>query len=129
MPNRDLYHNETEQRLAWLTNLLKRVSQRIKLFWVSSRLNVGKIQNLRLPREVFCGEVVDGEMMLNPLGHLVQSRWQLIQRQFSSVSLDDFVVMPNHMHAIVTITDPLVGALAKPCPYKGVSSIVNVPWM
>ena len=56
--------------------------------------------------ECLFGEVVGGEMMLNPLGHLVQSRWRLIPRQFSRVNLDDFVVMPNHMHAIVTITDP-----------------------
>ncbi len=44
-------------------------------------------------------------MLLNPLGQLLQSRWQAIPRYFSNVILDDFVVMPNHVHGIVVIRD------------------------
>ena len=53
--------------------------------------------------ECLFGKVVGGEMLLNRLGQLLQSRWQAIPRYFSSVNLDDFVVMPNHIHGIVVI--------------------------
>ena len=44
-------------------------------------------------------------MLLNHLGQLVRSRWQGIKRHFSNVNLDDFVVMPNHVHGILMIQD------------------------
>ena len=55
--------------------------------------------------ECLFGEVVGGEMLLNRLGQLLHSRWQAIPRYFSSVNLDDFVVMPNHIHRIVVIRE------------------------
>ena len=51
------------------------------------------------------GEVVNGVVKLSPVGEIVQEQWLQIPRHFSNVVLDAFVIMPNHMHGIVVITD------------------------
>jgi putative transposase len=55
-------------------------------------------------RECLFGEVVDGEMVLNTYGRVVATVWQRIPRHFARVELDEWVVMPNHMHGIIAIT-------------------------
>lgn len=58
---------------------------------------------------------VDGlEMRLNDAGEMVQRLWQGLPGRFPGVGVDAFIVMPNHIHGIVSITPsvgaPLVGA-------------------
>jgi putative transposase len=68
-------------------------------------------------RECLFGQIVDGEMLLNELGECVVRWWDDIPRHFSGVDTGTFVVMPNHVHGIVVITDaPTVGA-GSPRPY------------
>jgi len=52
------------------------------------------------------GEVVGGDMRLNPHGRVVDTYWSRIPRHFLHVTLDAWVVMPNHVHGIIVITDP-----------------------
>lgn len=54
-------------------------------------------------RECLFGEIVDGEMQLNELGVVVQECWDEIPRHFPNVELDEFIVMPNHVHGIIVI--------------------------
>jgi len=56
------------------------------------------------------GDVVNGQMRLNYLGHIAFDCWQKIPEHFPHVELDAFVVMPNHLHGILVITDTPVGA-------------------
>jgi putative transposase len=57
------------------------------------------------------GDIIDGEMQLNAAGKRVQSCWKEIPDHFPHVSLDAFVVMPNHVHGILFISkDVVVGA-------------------
>jgi len=60
-------------------------------------------------RECLFGEIVDGEMRLNDAGLFVKQCWFDIPRHFPHAELDAFVVMPNHVHGIIVITDS-VGA-------------------
>ena len=55
-------------------------------------------------RECLFGEVVAGEMVLNTYGRVVTTFWQRIPRHFAWVELDEWVVMPNHIHGIIVIT-------------------------
>jgi putative transposase len=58
-------------------------------------------------RERRFGEIVDGEMVLNSAGKLVEAIWQRIPDRFTGVELDAFVVMPDQFHGIVFVgTDP-----------------------
>jgi REP element-mobilizing transposase RayT len=43
---------------------------------------------------------------LNDYGRLVEDVWKQLPSQFPLVELDQFVVMPNHFHAIAVILDP-----------------------
>ncbi len=49
------------------------------------------------------GDVVDGEMVLNDAGLIIEKWWKELENKFSGVRLDRFRVMPNHMHAILAI--------------------------
>jgi putative transposase len=40
---------------------------------------------------------------LNDAGRAVQSAWEDLPKRFSTVELDAFVVMPNHVHGILII--------------------------
>ena len=42
-------------------------------------------------------------MTLNDLGQIVEKCWHEIPKHFSHVSLDAFIVMPNHIHGILTL--------------------------
>lgn len=56
------------------------------------------------------GEVKDGEMILNEAGLTAQQCWLDIPLHFPHVILHEFVIMPNHIHGILEITDDAVGA-------------------
>ena len=62
-------------------------------------------------RECLFGEVVDGEMQLNEYGMIAKERWLAIPRHFPNVELGAFVIMPNHGHGIIIITDKVVGVV------------------
>lgn len=49
------------------------------------------------------GDVVNGEVRLSKAGVVVESWWGTIPRRFPGVTLDAYVVMPNHLHGIVMI--------------------------
>ena len=51
------------------------------------------------------GEVVDGQMQLNALGQIVKTCWQETPEHFRDAQVDASVVMPNHMHGILWITN------------------------
>ena len=56
------------------------------------------------------GEIVDGVMVLNTAGQIVEKCWCAIPEHFPQVTLDEFVVMPNHVHGIITVGANNVGA-------------------
>ena len=49
------------------------------------------------------GDVVDGEMRLNDAGGMVRRVWDGMPDRFPSVEMDEFVVMPNHVHGVIFI--------------------------
>jgi len=69
-------------------------------------------------RESVFGNLVDGVMRLNYWGLIVRECWEHLPNHFSQVALDEFVVMPNHVHGIIILNHglPNVGARhASPC--------------
>lgn len=55
-------------------------------------------------RECLLGNVVDGSVQLSTLGCIVERAWRSLARDFANMAPDAFVVMPNHLHGIVVIT-------------------------
>ena len=54
-------------------------------------------------QECLLGAVVNGEMVLNAAGQMVQRVWDELPAQYPGVETDAFVVMPNHVHGIVVL--------------------------
>jgi len=54
-------------------------------------------------RACLFGDVADGVMRLNQMRHIVRQCWLAIPDHFPHVLLDEFVVMPNHVHGILVI--------------------------
>jgi putative transposase len=67
-------------------------------------------------RECLFGQVVEGQMRVNPFGEIVAWAWNDLPNHNPHDELDAFVVMPNHVHGIVLIVDDLVGAGSEPAP-------------
>ncbi|MCB0714044.1 MAG: hypothetical protein KDD67_17095 [Ignavibacteriae bacterium] len=51
-------------------------------------------------RELF-GEIHAGEMHLSEVGRIANHAWKETENKRSEVVLDEYVIMPNHIHLIV----------------------------
>ena len=49
------------------------------------------------------GDISDGEMILSDTGRSAEVSWVGLSSRFPTVSLDSFVVMPNHIHGIIIV--------------------------
>jgi putative transposase len=56
-------------------------------------------------RESRFGQVDQAEMRLNEAGRMVEEWWLNVAEKFLTSEIDEFVVMPNHFHGIVWLTD------------------------
>jgi putative transposase len=54
-------------------------------------------------RECLFGEVVDGEMILNEVGKIVEEEILKTQEVRKYIFIEIFQVMPNHVHLVITI--------------------------
>jgi REP element-mobilizing transposase RayT len=61
-------------------------------------------------RACLFGNVVNGVMQLNPWGNIAAQTWEWLATQYPYVDLDAWVIMPNHVHGILVITNAPVGA-------------------
>ena len=49
------------------------------------------------------GEIVEGRMRLNAAGDMVWRIWNDMPSHYPGIDIDEFIVMPDHIHAIVDI--------------------------
>jgi len=62
-------------------------------------------------RRPLFGAIVGGDIVLSPIGEIVVAEWERSAGVRPEVLLDEFVVMPNHLHAILSIgARPMVPA-------------------
>ena len=67
--------------------------------------------------ECVFGEVINEEMRLNKYGKIVKDEWLKTREIRSNVMLDEYIVMPNHLHGIILIIDDVfVGAIRRVAP-------------
>lgn len=55
------------------------------------------------------GRIHNGRMLLNDTGSLAHTHWLQVSNHYSNIYLDVHVVMPNHLHALLAITNLNVG--------------------
>ena len=49
------------------------------------------------------GKIENGEMVLNDFGKIIENEWLNMKNKYPNIDLSEFVVMPNHFHAILEI--------------------------
>jgi len=73
----------------------------------------------------YFGEVVNGKMILSELGQIAEKFWLEIPGHFPNIDLDEFIIMPDHIHGIIIIKAPNLGFQSNPSvqtPKLGVST-------
>ena len=56
-------------------------------------------------RQCIFGKISDGRMILNDGGKIAQQCWMDIPEHFPHAELDEFVIMPNHIHGIIILNE------------------------
>ena len=56
-------------------------------------------------RQCLFGDINNGKMQLSRSGEVVKFNWFNLTRVYPHVNLDAFVIMPNHVHGIIVLTD------------------------
>ena len=62
-------------------------------------------------RQPYLGEIVDGAMRLSKIGVMAEQFFIEIPGHFPNADVDEFVVMPNHVHGIIVIKESMVGSV------------------
>jgi putative transposase len=61
------------------------------------------------------GKIINGEIQLSDIGNIAYRFWHDMPQHFPYVTIDEFVIMPNHIHGIIIINKsakiPVVGLL------------------
>lgn len=77
-------------------------------------------------RQPFFGRVQGGVMRLSPVGEIARRCWVEIPHHFDHAAIDEFVVMPNHVHGLVVLYDNTVEtrpAETRPAETRHVASL------
>ena len=60
------------------------------------------------------GTVQDGQVILSPVGEIVRAEWEKSFAIRQELACDAYVIMPNHLHAIVRIISTAVQTAVRP---------------
>lgn len=89
-------------------------STRLK-FWDYSTNGFYYITICTKNRECVFGNIVNGKIELSKIGEIVSNEWIKTGQIRKHVQLDEFVVMPNHIHGIVIIENNIVSNTVETC--------------
>ncbi len=54
-------------------------------------------------KECLFGEIIDGKMILNIAGIMIEKIYNELANYFENIQINDYVIMPNHFHCIIEI--------------------------
>ena len=73
-----------------------------------------------LNRKQLFGEIIDRQMITNDAGKMVERTWNELPKFYRGIQIDQFQIMPNHLHGIIIIIGPVetgpVGTGPRACP-------------
>ena len=49
----------------------------------------------------YFSKIIDGVLYLNDVGQMIKKLWLTLPQRFATITLHEFVIMPNHFHAIL----------------------------
>jgi REP element-mobilizing transposase RayT len=54
-------------------------------------------------RECYFGRITDAKMVLSEIGYVIFEEWTYLFSNHSHTKTDEWIIMPNHLHAIIII--------------------------
>ena len=72
------------------------------------------------------GEITANEMILSAAGELACQAWLDLPNHYPHLELDEFIFMPNHLHAILTIQSPSSNDSGKPETHSVTQSLSEI---
>lgn len=64
-------------------------------------------------------------MILNDAGRMIESEWLALKKRFAHIELHEYVVMPNHFHAILEIIEEMATTRVAPTTNKTVGDMID----
>ncbi len=70
----------------------------------------------------------DTKLILSPYGQIAEKQLFELEKRYDYVKIDKYVVMPNHIHAIIVLEGKAAGASPRPtlpdivCAYKSITT-------
>jgi len=82
--------------------MLERKSQRLpfhnysdpKKYYITIKIN---------SRELPLGEIINGKILLNEIGRVVETCWEEIPEHYKACEIGEYIIMPDHIHGIIRI--------------------------
>jgi len=68
------------------------------------------------------GEIVKKKMLLNKFGKIAEREWQRTEILRTNFKIDEFIVMPNHLHGIIVITNKIADVKIKQDKFRSPSN-------
>ncbi len=100
----DCRYTSREDSMALFKNAFRIESTRLKEYDYSRPGGYFVTICVHNHRRLF-GDVQEEEMILSPVGKIARRCWEETPEHFDNITLDEFVIMPNHMHGIIMIND------------------------
>lgn len=75
----------------------------------------------------YFGQIIGGKMYLSDLGIIAYEMWWQIPQHFHYAKVDEFIVMPDHVHGIVFVDDTVGDRHACPLQIDKFSNNQNTP--
>ena len=64
-------------------------------------------------RKCLLGNISKQKMYLNAIGKMIYSEWLSLPKRFEQIDLDEYIIMPDHLHGIIIIRPPPINMVAK----------------
>ena len=58
-------------------------------------------------RKYYFGEIIHRKMILSTMGKIVEQFWMEIPKHYPNIKLDEYVIMPDHIHGIIMIENAM----------------------
>ena len=56
-------------------------------------------------RKEWFGKIDGRKVVLNDIGRMAEMKWKWLKEQYMYIELDEFIVMPNHIHGVIHINN------------------------